>query len=482
MSGPEVSLTGITKTFGGVVALDGVDLHLLPSRVHALLGENGAGKSTLMGVLFGLVRPDTGIIRVNGAEVLLRSPRDAIQLGIGMVQQHFSHVGAFSVAENVALGGRGCFRLRTARELVQTVSSAAGLQLDPTARLSDLPVGAQQRVEIVRALARGARLLVLDEPTSVLAPSEAEALLAWVRMFADRGGTVVLVTHKVREALAIADDITVLRGGHRVTSRRAEALTPERLAAAMFPDLPRIEGRSRSTPPQPRPPDESPVVRANALAVRGDRGEVAVAHATFTVYPGEVVAVAGVEASGHHELLQTLARVRKPQSGVLLLPPRIAFVPGDRHRDALLLDFTLFENLALHGAGERSGVVDWNGIRHRTRSVMETFEIRARSPNDRARTLSGGNQQRFVLARALEVRPQLLVAEQPTRGLDMNAMNAVHDRLRAAARAGTAVVIHSSDLDEMLVLADRVLVVHAGAVREVRPDREAVGREMVGAI
>ena len=475
---PEVVLSGITKRFGAVTALDRVDLRLMRGRIHALLGENGAGKSTLMAVLFGLVRPDQGSLRIDGADVAFRSPRDAIAAGIGMVQQHFAHVAAFTVAENVALGGQGRYDPTAAAEQVRAAAATAGLALDAGARVGDLPIEAQQRVEIVRALARGARLLILDEPTAVLAPAEATELLAWLRRFADEGGTVALVTHKVREALEVADDITVLCAGRRITTGLASTFTPATLTAAMFSETGQLSELRAPVPPAT--PERRVVASVRGLSLRGPRGEPRVSDATFTIEAGEIVGVAGVEGAGHAELLRALAGVQAPFAGTIDLPPEVSFVPADRHRDALVLDFPLFENLALRHVGQQSGVVDWPAVRRRTRQVLHAFDVRAGSERSRANTLSGGNQQRFILGRELELRPQLLVAENPTRGLDLRATHAIQSRLREAAASGAAVVLYSSDLDEVLALAGRILVVHRGVVREVSLDRDAVARAMVG--
>lgn len=477
-SAPEVTLSGISKRFGAVTALDHVDLHLQPGRVHALLGENGAGKSTLMAVLFGLVRPDQGTLRIDGADTEFRSPRDALRAGIGMVQQHFSHVAAFTVAENVALGGRGRYDPATAAREVRAAASAAGLVVDPASRVGDLPIEAQQRVEIVRALARGARLLILDEPTAVLAPAEALDLLAWLRRFADGGGTVALVTHKVGEALAVADDVTVLRGGRRIITGPADSFTAAALTTAMFPEAVELSGRRDPAPAAPA--ERRVIARVQGLWLRGPHGEPRIADATFTIRAGEIVGVAGVEGAGHAELLRALAGVLSPSAGTVDLPPQVSFVPGDRQRDALILDFPLYENLALRHAGQRSGLIDWPAVRRRTRTVLDTFDVRAGSERSWAGTLSGGNQQRFVLGRELESEPELLVAENPTRGLDLRATFAIQSRLRAAAAGGAAVVLYSSDLDEVLALAGRILVVHRGGVHEVPRDRDAVSSAMVG--
>lgn len=470
-----ISLSGITKRFGSVPALDSVDFALRSGRIHALLGENGAGKSTLMGVLFGLTRPDAGVLEIGGTAVAWQSPRDAIRAGIGMVQQHFSHVPALTVTENVALGGSGRFEIGRSAAEVKRVATQAGLDLDPLARVADLSVEAQQRLEIVRALAHGARILILDEPTAVLAPGEATELLGWLRRFADSGGTVALVTHKVREALAIADDVTVLRAGRRVASGLVKAFTPDSLAQAMFPEK-QVSDPARRGERDPG----AVIVSAERVSVRGAPGEAGIVDATFELRAGEVVGVAALERSGHATLLRALAGLQPPSSGRLSLPAEISFVPGDRHRDALVLEFSLYENLALRHVGARRGLMRWRDVRVRTSRVLEQFHVRAVSGSSRARALSGGNQQRFVLARELDAHPTLLVAENPTRGLDLAAAAAIRDRLADAAHAGAAIVVYSSDVDEVLELAHRVLVVHHGVVREVPVARELVAQAMVG--
>lgn len=473
---PEIALSGISRRFGSVAALADVDLTLRPGRVHALLGENGAGKSTLMGVAFGLLQPDRGRVCVAGIPTLLRSPRDALRLGIGMVHQHFSLVPALTVAENVALGGRGVFRPAAAADRVRRVAAAAGLDVDPSPCVRDLSVEAQQRVEIVRALAHGARVLILDEPTAVLAPEESAVLLTWIRRFAADGGAVAIVTHKVNEALAVADDVTVLRAGRCVSTGPVRDSSAPSLAQAMFPNAPlerQVVRKAGSV--------HGPVVAsAHHLSLPGRGRGTSVVDATLEIRAGEVLGVVGVEGAGHAELLRSLAGLIAPSEGQLRIPDTVSFVPADRHRDALILEFPLFENLALRRAGFRRGLMDWPALREKTRGVLAEFGVRADSERTTARALSGGNQQRFVLGRELEPRPALLVAENPTRGLDLHATASIHARLRAAADAGAAVVIYSSDLDEVITLADRVLVVHDGAVREVGGGRETIARAMVG--
>ncbi len=428
-----------------------------------------------MGIAFGLVRPDQGDVMVDGIEISMRTPRAAIHHGIGMVQQHFSHVPAFTVAENVALGGRGRFAPQAAARKVRVVADAAGLPLDPFARVADLPIGAQQRLEIVRALAHEARVLIMDEPTAVLAPAEASDLLRWLRRFADGGGSVALVTHKVNEALAVADDITVLRAGKRVAAGAANTFTATTLARAMFPDA--VPEARPQTPPRI---GAGVLVTARQVSLAATAGRAEIRDATFEFRTGELIGVAAIEGAGHETLLRALAGLCSPAAGAMELPATVSFIPGDRRRDALVLDFPLFENLALRRAVDLRGVVPWRAVRERTRAVIREFDVRADSESAAAHTLSGGNQQRFVVGRELATEPSLVVAEEPTRGLDLVATAAVHAHLRRAAAAGAVVVVHSSDLDELLALSDRILVVHEGKVCELPVERDLVSRAMVG--
>lgn len=482
-----LSLEGITHSFGSVRALDAASLYLRPGTVHALLGENGAGKSTLMRVAFGMLAPDKGVVRWQGQALTLRSPADALARGIGMVHQHFSLVPAMTVAENVALGGRGRFHPGDAAARVRALTERTGLALDPDARVSTLPVGAQQRCEIVKALARDARLLILDEPTAVLAPAEARELLNWVRRFADDGHAVVLITHKLQDALSTADDITVLRRGRTVYTAAASASTTAQLTEAMLGDqaanVHRADDKTWQHSAHTPSADASGarvVLRLEHASWRDDRGVDQLRRASLVVHAGEIVGLAAVEGSGQHALLRLLAGRHTVQSGVVERPARLGFVPEDRHRDALLLDAPLFENLALRGAGTRAGRMRWATWRARTTERMTAFDVRAAGSEVIARTLSGGNQQKFVLGRELDEQPEALIVENPSRGLDIRATAAVQDALRAARDGGAAVLVYSSDLDEVLALADRVYVMHAGQVVAVSHDRDAVGRAMLG--
>lgn len=495
-----LELRGIGKQFDGVVALDDAAVVVRAGTVHALLGENGAGKTTLARVAFGELRAESGSVHVNGREVRARGPGTALATGIGMVHQHFTLVPAMTVAENLALGGRGAYHAGRARARVAVITRETGLALDPDALAGDLPVGAQQRVEIAKAIAGGARqprrILLLDEPTAVLAPPEVDEFLGWLRRFADAGNAVLLVTHKLREALAVSDDVTVLRRGRVVAHTTTRQASEQSLAAAML-------GATAGPPPgirmaaepasgdtvrspggtiAPAVPAAPPEVRlrARGLELRDAQGTVRIREATFDVAAGEIVGIAAVEGSGQRELLRALAGRLAPASGTLERPERVGFVPEDRQRDALVLDFTLVENVALVDADTRRGAMRWGEIAARTASLLSTYDVRARALRSRASELSGGNQQKLVLARELEASPLVLVVENPTRGLDIRAAASVHARLREARLAGTAIVVHASDLEEVVSLADRVLVVHAGHVREVSGGAEVVGRAMLG--
>jgi simple sugar transport system ATP-binding protein len=499
-----LALEGITRRFGATLALDDARLVVRPGTVHAVLGENGAGKTTLLRLAFGMLQPDAGTMRWRGAPVTVTSPADALRRGIGMVHQHFTLVPAMTVAENVALGERGRYSPALASARVREVAARAGLALDPEARVSALPVGAQQRCEIVKALARDVELLILDEPTAVLAPQEAAELLQWTRRYADAGHAVVLITHKLRDALAIADDVTVLRRGRTVLAMPAAGVTEAQLAAAMLGEEPRASGDANGVGVNEQHTEgvvdddvgdvidsASNVARSsgNAAAVvlsardvraRDARGVERVRGATLEVHAGEIVGIAAVEGAGQQELLRLLAGRVAPDSGTVQIPIEVGFIPEDRHHDALMLDAPLFENVALRDAAARRGRMPWAALRERTRAIIARHDVRTPGDAINARALSGGNQQKLVLGRELEGSPRAIVAENPSRGLDFRATAAVHASLRAARDGGAAVVVYSSDLDEVLQLADRVYAMHDGALRETSRDRDVVGRAILG--
>ena len=490
MATPLLELCDVSHRFGDTVALDHVTLAVRPGTVHALLGENGAGKTTLMRIAFGMVAPDAGRIRVEGRGVHLRAPADAIAQRIGMVHQHFTLVPAMTAAENVALGGRGRLDVTRVAAALHLLSTSSGLPVDLHARAETLPIAAQQRLEILKALYQRARVLILDEPTAVLAPTEAEELLRWLRTYAAQGNAVVLITHKLGEALAVADDVTVLRHG-RVTARSAaKDMSLDSLTAAMLGTTARADARPAASPRIAEPPAiPSKPKSAHAIVARLSHASAAIgreriADATIAVASGEIVAIAGVEGSGHHTLLRLLGGRIAPASGTVELPAHIGFVPEDRLRDALIADDTIAVNVALKEAGRRRGRMHWAHWRDRAVALVGAHDVRGATGAGawaaKAGSLSGGNQQKLVIGRELGGSPSLVVAEHPTRGLDVRASAMVMEKLRAAALAGAGVVIHSPELDELLEVCDRILVVHGGRVAECVRDRDAVGRAMLG--
>ena len=460
--GPVLELRSICKSYGPVQALRGADFTLVPGEVHALVGENGAGKSTLLHIAYGMIVPDAGVIRVRGRETIVRSARAARALGIGMVHQHFTSIGALTVAENLALAvGRTDGRADGRTESDLGVKLMA--RLPGKARVESLSVALRQQLEIVKALAIGARILLLDEPSAVLAPSEADALLALIREFVDGGGAAALITHKLREVFVAADRVTVLRQGTVRFSGEVDGQTEETLAVAMIGQT--VERSATGARQVPPPPSESAPVVAHFGGI--------------PLRAGELVGIAAVEGNGQRELLRSIALDDSA-------PSSVALVPEDRTTEGLIPDLSITENMVL-GLDQdtrwaRGRRLDWAHARSRTAELIETFRIRADGPDAAVRTLSGGNQQKVVLARALERRPTILIAENPTRGLDIRATAFVHEQIRTAARAGVLVLVYSSDLDEVLELGHRVRVVHAGRVAGAPrgADRRVVGEMMLG--
>jgi ABC-type uncharacterized transport system ATPase subunit len=429
-----------------------------------------------MRIAFGLLPPDAGDESVFGERIRPSSPAHAIERGLWMVHQHFTLVPAMTVAENVALGFPGWrFDARLARQRVTDIGARTGLVLDPDARAGDLPVGAQQRLEIVKALARDTRLLILDEPTAVLAPAEAVELMTVLRRFADEGRSVVLITHRLREALQVADDVTVLREGRTVLAAPASELHESDLAAAMIGEVAPDESVS-----VPERSVAEVSIRASNLHVRDERGALRVRHVSLEVRRGEILGVVGVEGSGQRELLRALAGRARIEAGRVERPARLGFVPEDRQQEALVLPFSLVENVALRGASKARGRLPWRSLRTRTVALIQRFDVRAPTVDTAVSSLSGGNQQKLVLARELDDDPDVVIAENPTRGLDVAATIAVHGRLRQARDRGAAVVVCSTDIDEILALADRVMVMFAGQAREVPADRAPIGAAMLG--
>ncbi len=478
---PVLEVRGITKRFPGVVANDRVDFDVRAGEVHALLGENGAGKSTLMNILYGLYRADEGEIRLRGKPVVFGSAKDAIELGIGMVHQHFMLIPVMTVAENIVLGvepRRDGFLLdeRTAEERVRDLSQRFGLAVEPGALVSTITVGQQQRVEILKALYRGADVLILDEPTAVLTPQEAAELFEIVRALKENGKSIVFITHKLNEVLEIADRISVLRRGRMVATFPRAGATEESLARAMVGR--EVLLRVEKTPANPG----EPMLQLEDLHVVDDRGIEKVRGVSFEVRGGEILALAGVDGNGQTELIDAIAGLRHVASGRVRVAGRdvtnggarvsldagLGHIPQDRQLRGLVLEFTIAENVELHDfdkpPASRWGWLFPRRFVERARRLIREFDVRGGGPLTRAGALSGGNQQKVILAREIDRDPQVLIAAQPTRGLDVGAIEFVHRRLVEERDEGRAILLVSLELDEVLGLADRILVMFEGQI------------------
>jgi ABC-type uncharacterized transport system ATPase subunit len=476
----KLELRGITKRFGGLVANDGIDLVVQPGEIRALLGENGAGKTTLMNVLYGLMQPDEGEILLDDKPVRIRSPKDAINAGIGMVHQHFMLVPVFTVAENVTLGvertrlGFGLLDRRRARQDVLELSERYGLAVDPDACVEDLPVGVQQRVEIIKALLRNASVLVLDEPTAVLTPNETEDLFRIMRELREGGRSIIFISHKLKEVQAIADNITVIRRG-KVVGERPPSTTDSELAALMV-------GRAvqlRVTKDQARPGEVR--LKVAGLTVPGERGGTAIENLSFDVRGGEILGIAGVQGNGQTDLCEALMGLRPSTGSVLLdgtdisglstkerLRAGVGYIPEDRKEDGLVSDFSVAENLILDVFDRppyASGIaMDLNAERKAAATLVAEYDVRTSSVDTPVGTLSGGNQQKVILAREVSRQNTMLLASQPTRGLDVGSIEFVHKQIVAQRDSGVAVVIVSSELDEIYALSDRIAVMYEGKI------------------
>lgn len=474
----------ITKRFPGVLANDRIDFEAAAGEVHALLGENGAGKTTLSNVLTGLYRPDEGEIELYGQPVRFRSPRDALHAGIGMVHQHFRLVAPFTVAENVLLGdhrveGRSfVLHSRAIEKRVAELGERYGLAVDPWARIWQLSVGEQQRVEILKALHRDARILILDEPTAVLTPQEAEMLFQTLRAMAAEGKTVIFISHKLHEVKAVADRVTILRGGSKVATVSAAESTQRSLAALM---VGREIAAAHRVPRQTSVGDVT--LEVEHLSVTGDRGGLALRDVSIQVRAGEIVAVAGVAGNGQRELAEAIAGIRDLESGVVRIAgsalhpgdPRtaiaagVAYVPEDRLGTGLAPSLSVAANVVLKSYRappvSRGPLLLVRRMRELALALIRRYDVQTPGPDTPVRNLSGGNLQKLVLGRELEGEPRVLVAGQPTRGLDVGAIEAVHAYLREAAAKGLAVLMISEDLDEIRALADRIVVMYEGEIR-----------------
>jgi general nucleoside transport system ATP-binding protein len=477
-------MRGIVKTFGDVVANDRVDFTLAPGTIHALLGENGAGKTTLMRVLYGLTTPDEGEIFVEGERVEIRAPKDAIRLGIGMVTQHFSLVAPMTVAENVVLGAEGgiLLDLAAARRRVAQASERVGIAVKPDERIVDLSVGEQQRVEIVKALSREARVLILDEPTAVLVPQQVEALFEALRRLREDGLAVVFISHKLREVMAISDEVTVLRRGKVVGTVATRDVDQRELARMMVGELARPAVKNIGQ--IQRGEGTRPVLRVEGLSANDSLGLPAVKDVTFEVRTGEILGVAGVSGNGQTELAEVLSGMRPATSGRMTVDGALGRIPEDR-RASLVGDMSVAYNLVLDHLGDyrRGPMLDERGLRRRADELIQRFDIRAR-PNDPVASLSGGNMQKVILARVLAREPRALVVAQPTQGLDVGATEYVRAQLVAQREAGAGILLISEDLEELLALSDRLVVMYEGELvgefDRAEADVEEIGALMAG--
>ena len=498
---PVLELQGITKRFPGVLANDRIDLTLQEGEIHALLGENGAGKTTLMNILYGLYQPDEGKVFVRGREVEIHDPNDAIAVGIGMVHQHFMLIPVFTVTENVMLGDETTSRIgvldrKRAGERVAEISNSFGLKVDPFAYVKDLPVGVQQRVEIIKLLYRQADILILDEPTAVLTPQEANELFKIMESLAEQGKSIIFITHKLREVMEVADRITVIRGGRVVGST-----TPGKADRAKLAEM--MVGREVKLTVDKQPADVAgTVLNIEDLVVIDDRDQVAVDGVSFEVRSGEILGVAGVQGNGQTELVQAITGLRQAASGTITLlgndithaTPRhitelgVGHVPEDRQRDGLVLPYPVADNLVLNTYYRQpfsQGVrLQQDEILRSAQQRIEEFDIRTPSALTPAGSLSGGNQQKVIVAREFSRENKLMVASQPTRGLDVGSIEYIHKRILEARRAGTAVLLVAPELDEVMQLSDRIAVMYRGKIVTVldglRATKEAVGLLMAG--
>ena len=495
-----IEMREITKIFGDFVANDHINLNVRRGEIHALLGENGAGKSTLMNMLAGLLEPTSGEIAIKGEEVNIDSPSKAAHLGIGMVHQHFMLVDAFTVAENIILGSEttkaGVIDIKKAIKEIKEVSEKYGLDVDPTAKVADISVGAQQRVEILKTLYRGADLLIFDEPTAVLTPAEITELLKIMKALVQEGKSIILITHKLDEIRAVADTVTVIRRGKSIETVEVAGATNQDLAEWMV-------GRSVSFKTEKVAADPKEVILSiKDLVVNENRGIPAVKGLSLDVRAGEVVGIAGIDGNGQSELIQAITGLRKVKSGEILIKgenvvgktPRkitemqVSHVPEDRHRDGLVLQMTVAENIALQTyykePNSKNGILNYNVINEHARELMAEFDVRGAGELVPAKALSGGNQQKAIIAREIDRNPDLLIVSQPTRGLDVGAIEYIRKRLIAERDKGKAVLVVSFELDEILDVSDRIAVIHDGVIHGIvdpaKTNKQELGVLMAG--
>jgi ABC-type uncharacterized transport system ATPase subunit len=489
-----VEMRGITKRFPGIVANDNINLVVKKGEIHALLGENGAGKSTLMNILFGLYQPDEGEILINEKPVQISNPNVANELGIGMVHQHFMLVEPFTVTENIILGNepKAGFQIdiRKAVKEVEALSQRYGLLVDPLAKIEEISVGMQQRVEILKTLYRGADILIFDEPTAVLTPQEIQELIEIMHNLVKEGKTIILITHKLKEIMAVCDTVTIIRRGRVIDSLPVSATNPDELAAKMVGR--EVNFRVEKKPGQPK----DVILSVDKVTVQGNRGVNALNSISLQVKAGEILGIAGVDGNGQSELIEVLTGLRKVQEGKILLngkeitnqTPRViseaglSHIPEDRHKRGLVLDFSMSENMVLetyfHPEFNKNGFLDYKAIDKHAAKLIQEFDVRTPSIHTPARALSGGNQQKAIIAREVNKDPDLLIAAQPTRGLDVGAIEYIHKRLVEQRDKGKAVLLISLELDEIMNLSDRIAVIYEGQIVGIVDPKETNEQEL----
>jgi general nucleoside transport system ATP-binding protein len=489
-----IEMLNIRKVFGNFVANDNITLQLKKGEIHALLGENGAGKSTLMNVLFGLYQPDGGEIRVKGKKVKITDPNVANELGIGMVHQHFMLVDTFTVTENIILGSEpkkgGTIDIKRAEQEVRELSERYGLAVDPTAKIADISVGMQQRVEILKTLYRGADILIFDEPTAVLTPQEIHELIQIMKKLVKEGKSIILITHKLKEIMEVCDRVTVIRRGKGIATLNVSETNPNELASLMVGR--EVQFKTEKKPAQPG----KPVLEIKDLVVKDVRGVTAVNHLDLTVHAGEIVGIAGVDGNGQTELIEALTGLVKVESGSILLngrditnlPPRkiteagVGHIPQDRHKHGLVLDFPIGENIVLQtyykSPYSKGGILNFKAIYDKARQLIAEFDVRTPDEFTKARALSGGNQQKAIIGREVDRNPDLLIAAQPTRGLDVGAIEFIHKRLIEQRDQGKAVLLISFELDEIMNVSDRIAVIYEGKIVAIVDPKETTEQEL----
>jgi simple sugar transport system ATP-binding protein len=489
-----IEMLDIRKEFPGIVANDNITLQVKKGEIHALLGENGAGKSTLMNVLFGLYQPEKGQIRVNGQEVKITDPNVANDLGIGMVHQHFMLVQNFTVTENIILGNEptrtGKINIKKAAQDIQELSNQYGLSVDPYAKIQDISVGMQQRVEILKTLYRGADILIFDEPTAALTPQEITELIQIMKKLIQEGKSIILITHKLKEIMSVCDRCTIIRKGVGVSTVNVQETNPDELAALMVGREVHFKTEKKTATPK------EAVLTIKELVVEDSRGVEAVSSLNLSVRAGEIVGIAGVDGNGQTELIEAITGLRKIKSGSITLKNQelstlstrkitesgIGHIPQDRHKHGLVLDYTIGENIGLQTYYQKpmskSGILNYKEMYKKAKELIAEYDVRTPSEYTQARSLSGGNQQKAIIAREVDRSPELLIAAQPTRGLDVGAIEFIHKKLIEERDKGRAVLLVSLELDEVINLSDRIAVIYEGKIVDIVDPKETNEQEL----